>query len=31
MKDKNRQNTVIIIPCSGIVKTYGTVSREVLT
>jgi uncharacterized metal-binding protein len=24
----NRANTVVIVPCSGIGKTYGTVSRE---
>ena len=27
-KDENRQNKVVIVPCSGIGKTYGTVSRE---
>lgn len=28
IKDGNRQNKVVIVPCSGIGKTYGTVSRE---
>ena len=26
--DSNRQQKVVIVPCSGIGKTYGTVSRE---
>jgi len=28
MRDDNKQNKVVIVPCSGIGKTYGTVSRE---
>ena len=28
MTDENRRNKVVIVPCSGIGKTYGTVSRE---
>jgi uncharacterized metal-binding protein len=27
-KDSKRQQKVVIVPCSGIGKTYGTVSRE---
>jgi uncharacterized metal-binding protein len=28
MADRNQKQTVIIVPCSGIGKTYGSVSRE---
>ena len=28
MKDNNPSRRVVIVPCSGIGKTYGTVSRE---
>lgn len=28
MMEKKSQNKVVIVPCSGIGKTYGTVSRE---
>lgn len=28
IKAENKQNKVVIVPCSGIGKTYGTVSRE---
>jgi uncharacterized metal-binding protein len=28
MTDQNRKSRVVIVPCSGIGKTYGTVSRE---
>lgn len=28
MSEKDRQTRVVIVPCSGIGKTYGTVSRE---
>jgi uncharacterized metal-binding protein len=28
MKDSNQKRRVVIVPCSGIGKSYGTVSRE---
>lgn len=28
MSEESKQNKVVIVPCSGIGKTYGTVSRE---